>query len=68
MNRVFNIQVQRADNGFIAIAQSDTSGVKSKKVVATSEDDIKKAVMEFVEHMFDEPPPKEEKPKETEDK
>lgn len=61
MKQTFNIQVQRADNGFIAIAQSDESGVKNKKVVATSEDDIKEKVKELVDHMFDEPPTKEEK-------
>lgn len=60
MKRVFNIQVQRADDGFIAIAQSDT-GVPTKKVVATSEEDIKTKVKDFVDHMFDEPPPKKDK-------
>lgn len=58
MKRVFNIQVQRADDGFIAISQSDT-GVKTRKVVATSEDEIKTKVKDFIDHMFDNPPPKE---------
>lgn len=56
MKRVFNIQIQRADNGFIAIAQSDTPGVKSKKIVAVDEAGIKTAAKDLVDHMFDEPP------------
>lgn len=66
MTKVFNIQVQRADNGFIAISQSDTPGVKSRKVVATDEEGVKTAVREMVEHMFDKAPEKGEKPNDTE--
>lgn len=64
MNRTFNIQVQRADDGFIAIAQSDEPGVKNQKRVATTEDEIKTKVKDFVDHMFDPPPPKEKEVKE----
>lgn len=62
MKRVFNIQVQRADNGFIAIAQSDVPGVKSRKVVAVDEQDITAKVKNIVDHMFDAPPAKEGNP------
>lgn len=59
MKQVFNIQVQRAENGFIAIAQNDEPGIRSKKLVATTEDDIKKMLKDCVDHMFDPAPVKE---------
>lgn len=55
MKHTFNIQVQRVDNGFVAIAQTDEPGVKNKKVVAVSEDEIKQQVKNLVDHMFDVP-------------
>jgi hypothetical protein len=58
MKRVFNIQIQRADNGFIVITQNDEPGMRMQKHVATSEDDAKEAVKGFAEHIFDVPPPK----------
>ena len=60
MKQMFTIQVQRADNGFIAICQNDEPGVKQQKKVATSEKDVIAAVKDFTDHMFDVPPQKEE--------
>lgn len=60
MKNTYTLQVQRADNGFVAIAQNDEPGIKQKKIVATSEKEIIDAMKGLIDHMFDEA----EKPKE----
>jgi hypothetical protein len=51
MNKQYQIQVVRIDNGFIIVASSDTG--KRAKLQADTEEKVKKHVQELVEHMFD---------------
>lgn len=55
MKKQFTVQAQRADNGFIAIAESD-SGVPRKKGIAKDEEDVKTLLKDYIDHMFDTPP------------
>lgn len=53
MNKQYQIQVVRIDNGFIIVASSDSG--KRAKLQADTEDKVKELVQDLVEHMFDPP-------------